>query len=150
MGAALNVSPEAFLEYKTALYSTKYHPDETTDKFKDDSYLIKVANTVSALKNNTKFQTAVKNGTYDAWALDMSEDVRQQGGRDRHPELKMDGKRSPPTVQRAHDGGRLQHGGHGGPQGLSLRWSVCRTRPSGQPKSGRTFTSSPALVNTGQ
>ena len=43
LGAALNVSPEAFLEYKTALYSTKYHPDETEDKFKDDDYLIKVA-----------------------------------------------------------------------------------------------------------
>jgi protein-disulfide isomerase len=72
MGAALNVSPEAFLEYKTALYSAKWHPDETTDKFKDDAYLIKVADTVPALKGNAKFQTAVKNGTYDAWALAMS------------------------------------------------------------------------------
>jgi protein-disulfide isomerase len=72
LGAALNVSDEAFLEYKTAMYSTKWHPDETTDKFKDDSYLIKVANTVSALKNNTKFQNAVKKGTYDAWAMAMS------------------------------------------------------------------------------
>ncbi|MFJ3301755.1 thioredoxin domain-containing protein [Streptomyces sp. NPDC086549] len=72
MGAALNVSPEAFLEYKTALYSKQWHPEETDDKFKNDDYLIKVANTVSALKNNTAFQTAVKKGTYDAWALAMS------------------------------------------------------------------------------
>jgi protein-disulfide isomerase len=72
MGAALNVSPEAFLDYKTALYSKKWHPDETDDKFKSDDYLIKVANTVDALKNNTKFQNAVRNGTYDAWALAMS------------------------------------------------------------------------------
>jgi len=72
MGAALNVSTEAFLEYKTALYSTKWHPDETTDKFKDDAYLIKVADTVPALKNNTAFQNAVKKGTYDAWAMAMS------------------------------------------------------------------------------
>ncbi|MFD3585084.1 thioredoxin domain-containing protein [Streptomyces sp. NPDC058683] len=72
MGAALNVSPEAFLEYKTALYSTKWHPEETADKFKNDSYLIEVADTVPALKNNKTFQDAVKSGKYDAWALAMS------------------------------------------------------------------------------
>ncbi|MFG3020424.1 thioredoxin domain-containing protein [Streptomyces sp. NPDC048254] len=72
MGAALNVSSEAFLEYKTALYSTKWHPEETDDKFKNDSYLIEVANTVPALKNNKTFEDAVKSGKYDAWALAMS------------------------------------------------------------------------------
>ncbi|WP_046729671.1 thioredoxin domain-containing protein [Streptomyces humi] len=72
MGAALNVSDEAFLEYKTALYSKKWHPDETQDKFKNDSYLIEVANTVPALKNNKSFQADVKSGKYDAWALAMS------------------------------------------------------------------------------
>jgi protein-disulfide isomerase len=72
MGAALNISPQAFLDYKSALYSKKWHPDETVDKFANDNYLIQVANTVPALKNNAKFQNAVKNGTYDAWALAMS------------------------------------------------------------------------------
>jgi protein-disulfide isomerase len=72
LGAALNVSPEAFLKYKTALYSEKWHPEESDDKFKSDDYLIKVADTVSELKNNTTFQNAVKKGTYDAWALAMS------------------------------------------------------------------------------
>ncbi|WEO97984.1 thioredoxin domain-containing protein [Streptomyces sp. FXJ1.172] len=72
LGAALNVSDEAFLEYKSALYSAKWHPDETDDKFKDDNYLIQVADTVPALKNNTQFQNAVKKGTYDAWAMAMS------------------------------------------------------------------------------
>ena len=91
LGAALNVSPEAFAEYKTALYSTKYHPEETDDKFKDDSYLIKVANTVDALKNNTKFQNAVKNGTYDKWALEMSKKFDDSGVQGT-PTLKMDGK----------------------------------------------------------
>ncbi|MFI0963483.1 thioredoxin domain-containing protein [Streptomyces sp. NPDC021080] len=94
MGAALNVSPEAFLEYKSALYSAKYHPDETTDKFKDDAYLIKVANTVPALKNNTGFQNAVKNGTYDAWALAMSETWNtNKDGVTGTPSLVMDGKK---------------------------------------------------------
>lgn len=95
LGAALNVSPEAFLQYKAALYSAKYHPEETTDKFKDDSYLIKVADTVSALKGNTKFQTAVKNGTYDKWALVMSEKFDSDSkkyGIQGTPSLVMDGK----------------------------------------------------------
>ncbi|MFD5545074.1 thioredoxin domain-containing protein [Streptomyces sp. NPDC127079] len=95
LGAALNVSPEAFLEYKTAMYSKKYHPDETEDKFKDDAYLIKVADTVPALKGNTKFQTAVKNGTFDKWALLMSEKFDTDSKKysiQGTPSLVMDGK----------------------------------------------------------
>jgi protein-disulfide isomerase len=95
LGAALNVSPEAFLEYKAAMYSAKYHPEETDDKFKDDSYLIKVADTVSALKNNAKFQSAVKNGTYDKWALVMSAKFDSDGKKyniEGTPSLVMDGK----------------------------------------------------------
>ncbi|MGI5140715.1 MULTISPECIES: thioredoxin domain-containing protein [unclassified Streptomyces] len=93
MGAALNVSPEAFLEYKTALYSQKWHPDETDDKFKKDGYLIEVANTVPALKDNAKFQTAVKNGTYDAWAMAMSKSFdTNKDGVTGTPSFVMDGK----------------------------------------------------------
>lgn len=72
LGAALNVSDEAFLQYKAALYSAKWHPEESDDKLKNDDYLIEIADTVDALKDNTKFRNAVKNGTYDAWALAMS------------------------------------------------------------------------------
>ncbi|MEU6329630.1 MULTISPECIES: thioredoxin domain-containing protein [unclassified Streptomyces] len=74
LGAALDVSPDAFLKYKYALYSKEFHPDETgPDKFADDSYLIKVADTVPALKGNAAFQKAVKSGTYDRWAMEMSD-----------------------------------------------------------------------------
>ncbi|WP_432135958.1 MULTISPECIES: thioredoxin domain-containing protein [unclassified Streptomyces] len=96
LGAALNVSPEAFLDYKYALYSTKYHPKESEDKFKDDDYLIEVANTVDALKDNEKFQTAVKNGTYDKWALTMSKKFDEDGKKYEFggtPTLLMDGKK---------------------------------------------------------
>ncbi|MFS4097233.1 DsbA family protein [Streptomyces sp. AF1A] len=93
LGAALNVSPEAFLEYKSALYSAKWHPDETVDKFKNDSYLIQVANTVPALKNNAKFQDAVKKGTYDAWAMHMSKTFDDnKDGVTGTPGFVMDGK----------------------------------------------------------
>lgn len=91
MGAALNVSTDAFLEYKTALYSAKYHPEETEDKFKDDAYLIKVADTVPALKGNAAFQKAVKDGTYDKWALEMSAKFDDSGVTGT-PTLKMNGK----------------------------------------------------------
>ncbi|MER5580178.1 thioredoxin domain-containing protein [Streptomyces asoensis] len=94
MGAALNVSPEAFFEYKTALYSAKWHPSESEDKFKSDSYLIEVADTVPALKGNAKFRTAVKNGTYDAWALAMSKTFdTNKDGVNGTPSLVMDGKK---------------------------------------------------------
>ncbi|MFD8688886.1 DsbA family protein [Streptomyces sp. NPDC059651] len=91
LGAALNVSPEAFLDYKYALYSAKYHPEETDDKFKDDSYLIKVADTVDALKGNDAFQKNVKDGTYDAWAMKMSATF-DKSGVEGTPTLKMNGK----------------------------------------------------------
>ncbi|MEU2153664.1 DsbA family protein [Streptomyces sp. NPDC019396] len=92
LGAALNVSPEAFLEYKAALYSAKYHPEERDDKFAKDDYLIEVADTVTALKGNTEFQSAVKDGTYDAWALKMSATFDSSGVQGT-PTLKMDGKK---------------------------------------------------------
>lgn len=91
LGAALDVSPEAFLDYKYALYSAKYHPQETDDKFKDDAYLIKVADTVDALKGNAAFQKKVKDGTYDAWAMKMSAAFDKSGVQGT-PTLKMDGK----------------------------------------------------------
>jgi protein-disulfide isomerase len=91
LGAALNVSPEAFLEYKSAMYSTKWHPSETEDKFKDDAYLIKIADTVPALKGNAAFQKAVKDGTYDRWALEESK-IFGRDGISGTPTLKMDGK----------------------------------------------------------
>ncbi|WP_318204041.1 DsbA family protein [Streptomyces sp. SCL15-4] len=91
LGAALNVSPEAFLEYKTALYSKKWHPKETDDKLKDDSYLIEIADTVPALKGNAKFQKDVKDGTFDRWALEESK-VFDKDGIEGTPTLKMDGK----------------------------------------------------------
>ncbi|QES50575.1 disulfide bond formation protein DsbA [Streptomyces venezuelae] len=92
LGAALNVSPEAFLEYKAALYSKENHPEETDDKFAKDSYLIKVAEGVPALKGNADFKAAVENGTYDRWALEMSKAFDASGVKGT-PTLMMDGKK---------------------------------------------------------
>ncbi|MEU8676670.1 DsbA family protein [Streptomyces sp. NPDC048560] len=91
LGAALNVSPEAFMDYKAALYSAKYHPQESEDKFAKDSYLIEVAGSVDALKGNAAFEKDVKDGTYDSWAMKMSE-AFDKSGVEGTPTLKMDGK----------------------------------------------------------
>ncbi|MHB9754288.1 thioredoxin domain-containing protein [Streptomyces sp. BYX5S] len=94
LGAALNVSQDAFLDYKAALYSAKYHPDESEDKLKDDDYLIEIGDSVDSLKGNKSFQNAVKNGTYDNWAMKMSKSF--DTNKDEvtgTPSLVMDGKK---------------------------------------------------------
>ncbi|WP_445400333.1 thioredoxin domain-containing protein [Streptomyces sp. LE64] len=72
LGAALNVSPGAFMDFKEQLYSAKYHPQESKDDFKKDSYLIEVADQVKELKGNEEFRKAVEDGTYDRWALELA------------------------------------------------------------------------------
>ncbi|MEV1055307.1 DsbA family protein [Streptomyces sp. NPDC059017] len=92
LGAALDVSPEAFMEYKAALYSAKFHPQESEDKFAEDAYLLEVADSVDALKNNAAFKKNVENGTFDSWALKMSKTF-DDSGVSGTPTLKMDGKK---------------------------------------------------------
>ncbi|GGR93774.1 DSBA oxidoreductase [Streptomyces aureoverticillatus] len=93
LGAALNVSPDAFLAYKKALYSEDNHPSEQDDKFKDDSYLLKIADQVPELKKNASFKKAVKDGTYDRWALAMGQAFQDdKDGVEGTPAFVMDGK----------------------------------------------------------
>ncbi|WP_330176279.1 DsbA family protein [Streptomyces sp. NBC_01498] len=91
LGAALDVSPEAFSAYKTALYSERNHPAESEDKFADDGVLLKIADSVDGLKGNAAFEKNVKDGTFDAWAMKMSatfDSSSVQGT----PTLRMDGR----------------------------------------------------------
>jgi protein-disulfide isomerase len=92
LGAALDVSPEAFSAYKAALYSKEFHPTESKDDFAEDSYLLKVADSVPALKGNAQFAKNVKDGTFDAWAMKMSAEF-DKSGVSGTPALKMDGKK---------------------------------------------------------
>lgn len=73
LGAALNVSTEAFEQYHTLLYSKSVHPDEQKDEFNSADHLIDLAQQIPALKGNTKFTDAVRGGTFDKWALTMSD-----------------------------------------------------------------------------
>ncbi|SCK24274.1 thioredoxin domain-containing protein [Streptomyces sp. WMMB 322] len=91
LGAALDVNKDAFRDYKDAMYSSKFHPEESQDKFADDDYLLEVADSVPALKNNAGFKKSLENGTYDKWALAMVEDFKKsevQGT----PTIRIDGK----------------------------------------------------------
>ncbi|MEV7417966.1 DsbA family protein [Streptomyces sp. NPDC089919] len=92
LGAALNVSPDAFLEFKAAMYTKENHPEETDDKFGDDAVLLKIADQVPALKGNAEFKKNVTDGTFDRWALEMSK-VFDKSGVQGTPTLKMDGKK---------------------------------------------------------
>ncbi|WP_367125752.1 thioredoxin domain-containing protein [Streptomyces phytohabitans] len=91
LGAALNVSPEAFLEYKETLYSKEHHPEETDDAFASDDDLIEIAQNVKELKGNKGFEKAVKDGTYDAWAMQISKKFDKSGVQGT-PTIKLDGK----------------------------------------------------------
>lgn len=68
LGAALNVSVDAFEQFHTALYTKANHPDEKEDVYGSDANLFKIADQVPALKGNAKFRNAVTKGTYDKWA----------------------------------------------------------------------------------
>ncbi|HET6637141.1 MAG TPA: thioredoxin domain-containing protein [Streptomyces sp.] len=91
LGAALDVSPQAFVDYKYALFSKKNHPEETVDAFAKDKKLIDVAQQVDALKDNKEFQKAVKDGRYDAWAMAMSAKFRAAKDVSGTPTVKLDG-----------------------------------------------------------
>ncbi|WP_435242148.1 thioredoxin domain-containing protein [Streptomyces cucumeris] len=90
LGAALNVSTDAFWDYKAALLSAKHHPEESTDSFAQDSFLLEVAEDVPALDDSAAFRTAVRKGTYDRWAKEVSA-VFDRSGVNGAPALKLDG-----------------------------------------------------------
>ncbi len=93
LGAALNVSPEAFSAYNKALYSKANHPEETKDDFAKDDVLLKVAKEVPALKGNAAFEKDVKDGTFDKWALEMSDAFDKAKDVTGTPTIKLDGKK---------------------------------------------------------
>ncbi|QKV97914.1 thioredoxin domain-containing protein [Streptomyces sp. NA02950] len=90
LGAALNVSTDAFLDYKAALLSEEHHPEESTDSFASDAFLLEVAGDVPALKDSAAFRGAVGKGTYDRWAQEMSS-AFDRSGVSQTPALKLDG-----------------------------------------------------------
>jgi protein-disulfide isomerase len=91
LGAALNVSKDAFNAYHTLLYSKDVHPAENKDTFNNADKLISLAQQVPALKNNTKFSDAVTKGTFDKWALTMSAKF-DSSGVSSTPTVKVNGK----------------------------------------------------------
>ncbi|WP_240812535.1 thioredoxin domain-containing protein [Streptomyces sp. DASNCL29] len=90
LGAALDVSPDTFLDYKAALMSSKNHPEESEDSYADDDQLLAVSQEVYALKTNASFREALREGTYDPWAKKMIADF-DASGVSGTPAVKLDG-----------------------------------------------------------
>ncbi|MFI1795935.1 thioredoxin domain-containing protein [Streptomyces sp. NPDC020379] len=93
LGAALNVSPEAFSAYNRALYAKDNHPQETKDDFAKDDVLLKIADEVPALKGNADFRKNVEDGTFDKWALEVSDAFDTNKDITGTPTVKLDGKK---------------------------------------------------------
>ncbi|MFD8833149.1 thioredoxin domain-containing protein, partial [Bacillus subtilis] len=92
LGAALNVSKNAFIEYQAALFSSKWHMEGSLNSFEDDEYLIKIANTVPELRLNQDFRKHVRIGTFDRWSLGISQSF-EKSGVPTTPTLIMSGKK---------------------------------------------------------
>jgi protein-disulfide isomerase len=92
LGASLNVSTEAFEQYHALLFSKDVHPEENKDEFGDPQHLIDLAQKVPALKGNKKFSDAVTKGTFDKWALAMSDKFDKTTGVKGTPTVKLNGK----------------------------------------------------------
>ncbi|WP_340562249.1 thioredoxin domain-containing protein [Streptomyces sp. GSL17-111] len=92
LGAALDVSPEAFLEYKKLLFSADVHPSEQMDEFADDARLVEIAQDVEELKGNAEFEENVTSGTFDPWALKVSDKFRSAEGVQGTPTVKVNGE----------------------------------------------------------
>ncbi|RKN06091.1 thioredoxin domain-containing protein [Streptomyces radicis] len=92
LGAALDVSPEAFLDYHDALYSADIHPPESTDEFGDDERLIEIAQDIPELADNQEFENAVIDDTFAVWALRMSDKFQADPDVEGTPTLKFNGE----------------------------------------------------------
>ncbi|WP_049578872.1 thioredoxin domain-containing protein [Streptomyces sp. SBT349] len=92
LGAALDISPEAFLDYHDALYSADFHPPESDDEFGDDERLIAIAQEVPELAGNQEFEDAVNEDTFAVWALQMSQKFQADPDVEGTPTLKFNGE----------------------------------------------------------
>ncbi|WP_326599517.1 thioredoxin domain-containing protein [Streptomyces sp. NBC_01803] len=92
LGAALDVSTEAFLDFHDALYSEEFHPEEADDAYADDDRLIEIARTVPELKDNADFERAVTGDTFAVWALRMSDTFDADEDVTGTPTLKFNGE----------------------------------------------------------
>ncbi|MFI5986613.1 thioredoxin domain-containing protein [Streptomyces sp. NPDC051555] len=89
LGAAVNESPDKFMDYLQVLY--KNHPEkETDDKFGSTSTLLDLADQVPGLRTPT-FNKAVKELTYMPW-VDKVSKTFYESGKKGTPEVDINGK----------------------------------------------------------
>ncbi|WP_330331926.1 DsbA family protein [Streptomyces sp. NBC_00536] len=90
LGAAVNESPERFMEYLQVLY--KNHPaKESDDKFGSTATLLELADQVPGLRTPS-FNKAVKELTYMPW-VDKVSKAFYESGKKGTPEIEINGKK---------------------------------------------------------
>lgn len=92
LGAALDVSPEAFQGLHEQLYAADNHPAESTDDFGDDERLIELAQNVPELEGNADFEAAVNDSSFAGWALQMSDKFNADPEVEGTPTVKVNGE----------------------------------------------------------
>ncbi|UCM87361.1 thioredoxin domain-containing protein [Streptomyces marincola] len=92
LGAALDVSPTAFLDFHDALFSEEFHPSESSDTFADDERLIEIAQSVPELEGNQEFEAAVTDSTFAVWTVQMSQKFDEAPDVSGTPTLKYNGE----------------------------------------------------------
>lgn len=92
LGAALNVSTNAFSEYRSLLYSAYHRPDARNDSFSNISYLLDAAQGVTELNGNKEFEAAVTKGIYNKWALEVASDFLEVGVVQVVPAIQINGR----------------------------------------------------------
>lgn len=93
MGAALNVSDEAFLGYVDALYSTEYHTSANGMRdFDEDDKLVDIGRSVPELDADfEQFESDIRNSTFAVWAAQMA-DKFTNSGVESTPTIMVDGE----------------------------------------------------------
>lgn len=93
LGAALDVSPEAFLGYAEQLYSEEFHSAQ--DDFESDELLIEIGQSVEELNGNKSFEDAINDSTFAGWALKVSEKFASTEEVEGTPTIMLNGETLP-------------------------------------------------------
>ncbi|WP_130797091.1 thioredoxin domain-containing protein [Streptomyces otsuchiensis] len=118
MGAALNVSEEAFLGYVEELYSTEFHTSANgLQDFDSDDKLVEIGKKVEALDADfAQFEKDVRDSTFAVWAVQMAEKFSNSGV-ESTPTVMVDGEmvttpETPEMLQAAIEASAAQGNGN--------------------------------------
>ncbi|MDT0344477.1 thioredoxin domain-containing protein [Streptomyces litchfieldiae] len=90
LGAALDVSPDAFRLYHQSLFAAQ--PPEYSDDFANDERLLEIGRLIPELQNDEQFEQDVTGDTFQGWATAMSQAFLDNLDVTGTPTLRFDGQ----------------------------------------------------------